>query len=94
MTVLRELQLITLTDIIRQERAIDSRSGALVYKVSDRISDEIGLQAGDVIVQVGRTRVTSAEEASNAIDQSGARGPVYLIFERGRQLLQTSFSMR
>ncbi len=93
-TVLRELQLITLTDVIRQERAIDSRSGALVYKVSDRISDEIGLQTGDVIVQVGRTRVTSAEEASNAIDQSGARGPVYLIFERGRQLLQTSFSLR
>jgi len=93
-TVLRELQLITLTDVIRQERAIDSRGGALVYKVSDRISDEIGLQTGDVIVQVGRTRVASAEEASKAIDQYGARGPVYLIFERGRQLLQTSFSLR
>lgn len=93
-TVLKELQLITLTDVIRQERAIDSRGGALVYKVSDRISDEIGLQTGDVIVQVGRTRVASAEEASNAIDQYGARGPVYLIFERGRQLLQTSFSLR
>ncbi len=93
-TVLKELQLITLTDVIRQERAIESRGGALVYKVSDRISDEIGLQAGDVIVQVGRTRVATAEQASTAIDQYGARGPVYLIFERGRQLLQTSFSLR
>ena len=93
-TVLKELQLITLTDVIRQERAIDSRGGALVYKVSDRISDEIGLQSGDVIVQVGRTRVASAEQASSAIDQYGARGPVYLIFERSRQLLQTSFSLR
>ncbi len=93
-TVLRELQLITLTDAIRQERSIDARKGALVYKTSERITDEIGLQAGDVIVQVGRSRVATAEDASRAIDQYGARGPVYLVFERGRQLLQTSFSLR
>ncbi len=93
-TVLRELELITLTDVIRQERAIDARAGALVYKLSDRIVEEIGLQAGDVIIQVGRTRVASAEEASKAIDSNGARGPVYIVFERSRQLLQTSFSLR
>ena len=93
-TVLSDLQLVSLTDAIRQERGIASSSGALVYKVSDRISDAIGLQAGDVIVQVGRVRVASAEAASSAIERDGGRGPVLLVFERGRQLLQTSFSLR
>jgi serine protease Do len=93
-TVLRELQLVSLTDVIRQERGIASNAGALVYRVSERIRDEIGLQDGDVIVQVGQSRVTSAEAASAAIDRYGARGPVYVVFERHRQYLQTSFSLR
>ena len=93
-TVLSDLQLITLTDAIRQERGIASSTGALVYKVSERISDQIGLQSGDVIVQVGRSRIGSAEAASTAIDREGGRGPIVLVFERGRQLLQTSFSLR
>ena len=93
-TVLRELQLVSLTDVIRQERGVVSNAGALVYRVSDRIRDEIGLQDGDVIVQVGQSRVNSAEAASAAIDRYGARGPVYVVFERNRQYLQTSFSLR
>lgn len=93
-TVLRELQLITLTDAIRQERGIASNVGALVYRISDRIRDEIGLQEGDVIAQVGQSRINTAEAASNAIDRYGARGPVLLVFERNRQLFQTSFYLR
>jgi S1-C subfamily serine protease len=93
-TVLRELQLISLTDAIRQERGIGSNQGALVYKVSDRIRDEIGLQEGDVIVQVGQSRVATAEAASAAIDRYGARGAVFLVFERNRQFLQTQFYLR
>ena len=93
-TVLRELQLVSLTDVIRQERGVASNTGALVYRVSDRIRDEIGLQEGDVIVQVGQSRVNTAEAESAAIDRYGARGPVYVVFERNRQYLQTSFSLR
>lgn len=93
-TVLRELQLISLTDAIRQERGVASNQGAMVYKVSDRIRDEIGLQEGDVIVQVGQSRVATAEAASAAIDRYGARGAVFLVFERNRQYLQTQFSLR
>lgn len=93
-TVLRELQLVTLTDAIRQERGIASSAGALVYRISDRIRDDIGLQEGDVIAQVGQTRVASAEAASAAFDRLGARGPVFLVFERNRQYYQTSFYLR
>ena len=92
-TVLSDLQLISLTSAIRQERGVASPSGALVFKVSDRISDAIGLQVGDVIVQVGRTPVGTAEAASSAIERD-SRGQILLVFERGRQLLQTSFSLR
>ncbi len=93
-TVLRELQLITLTDAIRQERGIASSAGALVYRISERIRDEIGLQEGDVIAQVGQSRISTAEAASTAIDRYGARGPVFLVFERNRQYFQTSFYLR
>lgn len=93
-TVLRELQLVTLTDAIRQERGIASQTGALVYKVSDRIRDEIGLQEGDVIAQVGQNRIPNAEVAQQAIEQYGSRGAVYIVFERNRQYLQTSFTLR
>lgn len=93
-TVLSDLQLISLSDAIRAERGVAATSGALIYKVSDRISDAIGIQVGDVIVQVGRTRVNTAQEASSAIERESNRGQVYLVFERGRQLMQTSFSMR
>jgi len=93
-TVLRELQLVTLTDAIRQERGVASSAGALVYRSSDRIRDEIGLQEGDVIAQIGQSRIISAEAASSAIDRYGARGPVFLVFERNRQYYQTSFYLR
>lgn len=93
-TVLNDLELISLTAAIRTERQIASPGGALVFKVSGRISDIIGLQAGDVIVQVGRVRVGTAEAASAAIDREASRGPVLLVFERNRQLLQTSFALR
>ena len=93
-TVLRDLQLITLTDAIRQERGIASSAGALVYRISERIRDEIGLQEGDVIAQVGQNRINTAEAASTAIERNGARGPVFLVFERNRQYYQTSFYLR
>jgi serine protease Do len=94
-TVAKEIELITLTEAIRGERGISSGAGALVTRISDRVADVIGLQAGDVIVQVGNTRVGTAEAASRTISSYGANGPIYLIFERGRRLLRSpSFSLR
>jgi serine protease Do len=93
-TVLKELQLVTLTDAMRQERGIASATGALVYRVSERIRDEIGLQEGDVIAQIGQSRIASAEAASAAIERNGSRGPVFLVFERNRQYFQSSFYLR
>lgn len=93
-TVLRELQLVTLSDAIRQERGIASNTGALVFKVSDRIRDQLGLQDGDVIVQVGRVKTATAQQVSDAINQQSGSGPITLVFERSRQYFQISFTLR
>lgn len=94
-TVLRELELVTVTDAIRLERRIQSRGGALVFRVSERLQAELGLQSGDVIVQIGNTPITSADLASRAIDAYAARGTVSLWFERGGRLFPPiSFRVR
>ena len=93
--VLRELQLVTLTPAIRVERGVRSPSGALVFQASDRIARDLGIQQGDVIVQVNNYRVENAEDAARAIDAAASRGPVALFFERGgRGPYRTDFVMR
>jgi serine protease Do len=92
--VLRELELVTLTPAIRAERGIRSARGAVIYRLSARMADELGLSSGDVIVQVNRTPVTSADEAARALDYYGGRGPIRLFFERGGQVFSTDFEIR
>ncbi|HWE42623.1 MAG TPA: trypsin-like peptidase domain-containing protein [Gemmatimonadaceae bacterium] len=92
--VLREMELVTLTPAIRAERGIRSPRGAVIYRTTDRITNEIGLQSGDVIVQINRTPISSADEAAKAIDYYGGRGPIQLFFERGGRVYSTDFQLR
>lgn len=92
--VLKELQLVTLTPAIRAERGVLSTRGALIYKASDRITQELGMQAGDVIVQINRTPITSAEDVSRALDYYAGRGVIRLFFERQGQIFPTDFVIR
>ena len=93
-TVLRELQLVTLTPAIRAERRARSSAGALVYRASDRVSTEIGLEPGDIIVQVNRTTVTGADDVARAIDYYAGRGPIRLWFERQGRYTFTDVRIR
>jgi serine protease Do len=92
--VLRELELVTVTAAIRAERGIRSAQGALVYRASDRISEQLGLQPGDVIFQVNAARVGSAEDVSRALDYYSGRGWIELQFERQGQIFSTAFRIR
>ena len=92
--VLREMQLVTLTPAIRAERGIRSARGALVYEVTERVSAEIGLQRGDVIVQINRTPITNADEAKRAIEFYAGRGPIRLYFEHQGQVYTTEFMVQ
>jgi S1-C subfamily serine protease len=92
--VLRELELVTLTPAIRAERDVRSEAGALVFRASDRITQDLQIQAGDVIVQVNRTPVRSAEDASRALDYYAGRGPIRMFCEREGQIFPIDFMIR
>ena len=92
--VLREVQLVTVTPAIRAERGLRSPEGALVYAVSPRMSEMLGLNAGDVIVQVNRTPVASADQAARAIDYYAGRGPITVFFEHAGQIYRSDFVLR
>jgi serine protease Do len=92
-TVLRELELITVTPAIRGERQIRSVQGALVGKVSDRVRSQIGLEPGDVIVQINRTPVTDAQSVERILNAYG-RGVIRLYFERAGQIYSTEFGLQ
>lgn len=92
--VLRELELVTLTPAIRATRGVVSSRGALIYKASDRITSELLIEPGDVIVQINRTPIASAEDVSRALDYYAGRGPIRLFFERQGQISSTDFVIR
>jgi serine protease Do len=81
--VLQELELVTMTPAIRAERGIRSARGAVVYNVSARVTNEIGLQRGDVIVQINRLPISSASDVQKAIDTYAGRSAMRILYERG-----------
>ncbi len=92
--VLRELELVTLTPAIRADRAIRSPRGALIYNVSDRVSNELALEKGDIIVQINRVPVENANDAAHALDAAAGRAIVHMFFERGGRIYSTDFMIR
>jgi serine protease Do len=90
-TVLREIQLVTLTPAIRAERNIRRANGALIQSVSSRVADQLGIQAGDVILQVNRVPIADAQSAARAIDYYAGRGAIMMYLERGGQVYTTEF---
>ena len=89
--ILRELELITLTPAIRAERGIRSPHGALIYRVSERVSTDLGIEVGDVIVQINRVPVETADDAARALDAYGGRGVIRMFFERSGRIHFTDF---
>jgi membrane-associated protease RseP (regulator of RpoE activity) len=49
---------------------------------------------GDVIVQINRTTVTSAEDVSRALDYYAGRGPIRVFFEHQGQIFTADFQIR
>jgi serine protease Do len=92
--VLREMELVTLTPSIRAERNIRSARGALIYRASERVTAELGMSPGDVIVQINRTPVTSAEDVSRALDYYAGKGAIRVFFEHEGQIFPTDFFIR
>ena len=83
-TVLQDLDLVTLTDPIRSERGVESAQGALVVGISPQLQRVLALQEGDVIVQLNNRGIQGAEDLSRLLDEMPAGARVRLYFERNR----------
>ncbi len=81
-TALQEMQLVTVTPEIRSERGIVSEEGALITSISDRLASQLGVRTGDVLVQVNRTRVRSAEQAAQVFESLRGQGAIRIYVER------------
>ena len=92
--VLRDLELATVTPAIRGERGIRSASGALIVRAGESNAAELGIEPGDVIVQINQTRITSAQDAARALDYYAGRGVIRMILERSGQYFPVDFVMR
>jgi serine protease Do len=92
--VLRELELVTVTPAIAQERGLRRPYGALVYRSSPLVTDQTGLQQGDVILQINNAPIRVAEDVAKAIDYYASRSYLRVIFERQGQVSWTEFGIR
>jgi serine protease Do len=89
---LRDFQLVTLTPSIRSERGVQSEQGALIVGLTDQ-ARQVGLREGDVILQINRVRIRTAEEAASALQQLASRG-VIVYFERNGNPASVQFYVR
>jgi serine protease Do len=93
-TVLREIELATLTPSIRAERGIRSPQGAIVTRVTDRVRDEIGIDVGDVIIRINRTPIDNASDVARAFAFYGGSAGIRIVFERGGMVYTTDIVVR
>lgn len=88
---LRDFQLVTLTPAIRAERGLQSEQGALIVGLSEA-ARQLGLREGDLILQINRVRVSTAEEAARMLGQLTGTGVVMYVEREGR-LAATQFML-
>jgi serine protease Do len=91
--VFQELQLVTVTPAIRQSRSIRSSAGALVVAASQRVSEQLGFQVDDVILQINNIRIGTAEDAARALGAFPSRSVAIVYVERQGRLWNVQFRM-
>jgi len=93
-TILKDLQLVTLTDQVRAERGVQSERGALIFRISREMSQATGLQEGDVIVGMNRRRISSADEVRTIIQGLRRNEGVRVWIERDGSIVYTDLEFR
>jgi serine protease Do len=90
-SVLGDMQVVTLTPAIRQERTIQTERGALIYNIGPEAGESTGLRSGDLIFQINRQRIESAEDLRHAFAAASGAGSVTVWFERAGMVGRTTF---
>ena len=92
--VLGGMKVVTVTPAVRAERNIQSDHGALIYDLPNDMEEATGLRSGDVILQINRVRVSSAEDLRRAFAATAGAGAVTVWYERSGRLERTAFYVR
>lgn len=91
-STLGDIELITLTPGIRQERDLGAESGALIFDIGTNARRNTGLRPGDLIVQINRERVYSAEQVTEIFNRyMGTRSPIRVFVERAGSIRFSDF---
>ena len=88
------MKVVTVTPAVRAERNIQSDHGALIYDLPEDMEEATGLRSGDVILQINRVRVSSAEDLRRAFAATAGAGAVTVWYERSGRLERTAFYVR
>jgi len=89
--------MVTVDAAIASERGLSYEEGALIAGISSELSGALGLRDGDVLLQIGNVRVTSAEQAADLFRQirDDFRGrSIQLVFERNGSVTTSRFIVR
>ena len=91
-TALRTLDLSTVTPAVRAERGMQSDAGAMIVSISPEMSQQFGLQAGDVLVRILDSNIRTAEDAARVFREiQGLRGYLQIVVERRGQYIMRTF---
>jgi serine protease Do len=93
-TVLRGLDVVTVTPAIQAERGLRAGKGALILRATPEVSRATGLEEGDVILAINRSLVTAAQQFADLLDAARGDQVFRIYFERGRQTIFTDLVFR
>jgi serine protease Do len=93
LTILRGIQVTTLTSTLRDAQGIQSEAGVMVTRVSPSEGNILQLREGDVIVGVGQRRVDSAEALAAILEQAPPGARVTLWVERNQSIFRRDFAL-
>jgi serine protease Do len=93
-SVLGDLELITISPAIRQERGIETEQGALIYGIGAQAQQTTGLREGDVIIQINRSPIRRAEDVQDTFEEAQGSGAIRVYVERGGNVGWTDFYVR
>ncbi len=89
--VLSGLELITVDPQIAVERRLRVDAGAMISRISQRNAASTGMREGDVIVEVNRRRVESADDVADLFQYYSGRSSIRVSLYRDGNIYITTF---
>ncbi len=93
-SLIKGLELITVTPGIRAERTLRTDRGALIYRITPEVSRATGLLEGDVILAIDRTEIRTAAQVAELLESVGSRRLFRIIFDRSGTISYADLSFR